>query len=70
MEDRNDSLRRFEQAAMALARRKARMEFLTRTLAELEAEEVRRAEARPSPPGQSLRGVPPGGEQPGPSVDS
>jgi hypothetical protein len=70
MKDRNESLRRFEEAAMALARRKARLDFLTRTLAEMEAEEARRAEARQSQPGQSLRGAPPGGEQPGPSVGS
>lgn len=43
MKDRNDSLRRFDEAAKALARRKARLDFLTRTLAELEADEARRA---------------------------
>ena len=46
MDDKSASLRRFEEAARALAKRKAEIEFLRRTLAEIEAEEKRRAEAR------------------------
>lgn len=46
MDDKNASLRRFEEAAKALAKRKAEIEFLKRTLAEIEAEEKRRTEAR------------------------
>jgi hypothetical protein len=46
MGDKDESLRRFKEAARVLARRIARMEFLKRTLAEIEAEEKRRADAR------------------------
>jgi len=43
MGDKDESLRRFKEAARVLAKRIARMEFLKRTLAEIEAEEKKRA---------------------------
>ena len=46
MSDKDESLRRFKEAARVLAKRIARMEFMKRTLAEIEAEEKRRADAR------------------------